>query len=40
MVNAKCSLVITCIYYKNGNIDLKSGIWIAIGSAVGDSGGY
>jgi len=31
MVNVVSSLAITYIYYKNGNVDLRSGIWIAIG---------
>ena len=35
MVNVISSLAITYIYYKHGNINLKSGIWIAIGSIIG-----
>jgi len=35
MVNVVSSLAITYIYYKNGNVDLRSGIWIAIGSVAG-----
>ncbi|HRR62019.1 MAG TPA: sulfite exporter TauE/SafE family protein, partial [Spirochaetota bacterium] len=34
MVNVISSLAITYIYYKHGNINLKSGIWIAIGSII------
>jgi len=39
MVNVICSLAITYIYYKNGNVDFKSGIWIAIGSIIGSQFG-
>lgn len=28
-------LAISYIYYKHGNLDIKSGIWIAIGSILG-----
>ncbi len=35
LVNIISPLAISYVYYKHGNIDLKSGIWIAIGSIIG-----
>ncbi|HQM88527.1 MAG TPA: sulfite exporter TauE/SafE family protein [Exilispira sp.] len=35
MVDIIAPLAISLTYYKHGNIDIKSGIWIAIGSIVG-----
>ncbi|MCY6371642.1 sulfite exporter TauE/SafE family protein [Clostridium ganghwense] len=35
LVDVIASLTVSYAYYKNGNIDLKSGIWIAIGSIAG-----
>lgn len=35
LVNIISPLAISYIYYKHENIDLKSGIWIAIGSIIG-----
>jgi len=35
MVDIIAPLAISYTYYKHGNIDLKSGIWIAIGSIFG-----
>lgn len=35
MVNIISPLAISYIYYKHGNIDIKSGIWIALGTIIG-----
>ncbi len=35
MVDVIASLAISYTYYKHGNVDLKSGIWVAIGSVLG-----
>lgn len=35
LVDVIASLTVSYSYYKNGNIDLKSGIWIALTSIVG-----
>lgn len=35
MVNVIASIATAYPYYKHGNVDLKSGIWIAIGSITG-----
>jgi len=35
IVNVIASLAISYTYYKHGNIDIKLGIWIAIGSILG-----
>ena len=35
MVDVIASLAISYTYYRNGNVDLRSGIWIALGSISG-----
>ncbi len=35
MVNVIASLFISYTYYRNGNVDLRSGAWIAVGSISG-----
>ena len=35
MVDIIAPLAISYTYYKHGNVDIKSGIWIAIGSVLG-----
>jgi len=35
MITVISSLAISVVYFTHGNIDLKAGIWIAIGSVVG-----
>jgi len=35
MVDIIAPLAISYTYYKHGNVDIKSGIWIAIGSIFG-----
>jgi len=35
MVDIIALLAISYVYFKHGNIDIKSGIWIAIGSIIG-----
>jgi uncharacterized membrane protein YfcA len=35
IVDVISPLTISYVYYKHGNVDLKTGIWIAIGSIIG-----
>ncbi|HRR39510.1 MAG TPA: sulfite exporter TauE/SafE family protein, partial [Candidatus Paceibacterota bacterium] len=35
IVDVLSPLAISYIYYKHGNLDIKSGIWIAVGSILG-----
>ncbi|MDD5583420.1 MAG: sulfite exporter TauE/SafE family protein [Candidatus Marinimicrobia bacterium] len=35
MVDVMAPLAISFVYYRHGNVDMKSGIWIAIGSILG-----
>lgn len=35
MVDAIASLAVACTYHKHGNIDLRQGLWIAVGSVIG-----
>jgi len=35
MVDVIVSIATAYTYYRHGNVDLKSGIWIAIGSITG-----
>lgn len=39
MVDVIASITVAYNYYKNGNVDLKPGMWIAIGSLGGSQVG-
>ncbi|MEM4447338.1 MAG: sulfite exporter TauE/SafE family protein [Candidatus Jordarchaeales archaeon] len=38
-VDVIASLIVTYVYYRRGNVDLKSGVWLALGAVLGAQAG-
>lgn len=38
-VDVIASLIVTYVYYRRGNVDLRSGVWLALGAVLGAQAG-